>query len=300
MIINVDTATGTQSLWKQERIILKKTDTAGVRVGVWTDLHGNYGSPLASYVVPSSGVLYIDMTDYVRTYPALTSITVYGTVSKVLTVSVVGLINPESVIIPPHWQYAKIAPPDAMFDGFVGADGVLAEFYNFADGTYAVSGAQWTNDKRGISPLQTDFDLYLTGTPTRTKKYAMRKQVCGVQYALVEWVSFSGVIRRHWFEVVKVKSSTANAYSLLPTDNEYIEIKGRQDGFTLRLDGLNGYDLWYYADMLHSSKVRVSLDGTNYAQVQVTDKSITIPDGENTDGKLEINVNWKRYDAVAM
>ena len=42
------------------------------------------------------------------------------------------------------------------------------------------------------------------------------------------------------------------------------------------------------------------MDGTNYERVQVVSKNVTLPDGEATDGKLEIEVNWKRYDAVAM
>ena len=97
------------------------------------------------------------------------------------------------------------------------------------------------------------------------------------------------------------KQTTKNAYSLLPIDGEYIEIKGREDGFTLRLDRLNTYDLWYYSDVLQSSNVQVSDDAQGWQRVQVTEKSITLPDGEaGTNGVLEIAVNYREYDAVAM
>lgn len=302
MIVDLTTAAGTQKIWKQERFVLYgHGQDYSTAVKVWTNLHGSSTTPLATYQPHDTDKVYIDMTDYVRTYPSVTSIFVYGNMQSALElpVQVVGLINPDGVIIPPKWEYAKIVPPDMMYGGLSGQ--VLAEFYNYADGSYSLSGATWNANKRGISPIGDSFDLYLLGTPTQTKKYAMRKQVCGVRYAVVEWVSFSGATRRHIFEVTKAKTSTANAYSLLPTDNEYVEVKGRVYGFTLRLDGLNAYDIWYYADMINSSKVRVSLDGTSYEQVQVTDKSVTLPDGEaGTDGKLEMQVNYKRYDAVAM
>ena len=96
-----------------------------------------------------------------------------------------------------------------------------------------------------------------------------------------------------------IKTAPANSYNLLPIDNEYIEIKGRVDEMTIGLDGLTIYDLWYYGDVITSSKVEVD-DGRGYNRVEVTTKSITLPSGEaGNDGKLEIVLNWKRYDAVS-
>lgn len=304
MIVNVPTTSSSTSaslsVWKQERLVFKVQGTANAAVNVWTNLHGNYGSPMVQYTIPSSGVLYVDMSDYARAYAAtLTKITLYDGYARVYTISFAGLINPDNVIIPPHWQYAKIVPPDYIIAGESGE--VIAEFYDYFAGTYMTSGAQFSVTKRTLAINEDTFELYYTDSgATRRKKYQTQPKQCGRTYALVRWVSFTGQTRTHWLEVVKAKTDADAGYDLLPIDNEYVEIKGRVDGFTLRLDGLTAYDMWYYADMVTSSKVEVSLDGTNYDRVQVSTKTFTQPDGENNDGKLEINVNWKRYDAVAM
>jgi hypothetical protein len=91
-----------------------------------------------------------------------------------------------------------------------------------------------------------------------------------------------------------------SSYQLLTLDNSYDEIKGRVDNFDLYIDELLPYDLWYYADVVTSSKVEVSLDGQNWHRVQVTTKNVTIPTGTMGNGKLEITVNWRKYDAVTM
>ena len=104
----------------------------------------------------------------------------------------------------------------------------------------------------------------------------------------------------HYFMLRNQTIASAENYQLLTLDNYYDEIKGRVDGLDLYLDDLLPYDLWYYADVITSSKVEVSLDGQTWNQVQVTNKNVTIPTGEKGNGKLEITVNWKRYDAVNM
>lgn len=173
-----------------------------------------------------------------------------------------------------------------------------AEFYA-TNGTWSVTGgATMAVNKRHIGQMYNDFVL---SDGTHSLKYKRRQNICGVEYIKVKWVSFTGQEREHWFELTKRKQSTKDAFSLLPIDNEYVEIKGREDGFTLRLDRLNTYDLWYYSDVLQSSNVQVSFDSQIWYRVQVTDKAITLPDGEaGTNGVLEIAVNYKRYDAVAV
>lgn len=305
MIVDVpNTSSSTSaslSVWKQERLVFKVQETANIAVGVWTNLHGSYSSPMVLYTVPSSGVLYVDMSDYARTYAdTLTKITVYGGYKHEYTITFAGLINPVSVIIPGNSLAsagALIVPPTMLICAFDNNDLEEAEFYKVT-GTWGVTGhASISLDKRKIGRIRGSFTL---GDGTHFKTYNPRPMRCDVRYALVRWVSFTGQTRTHWLEVVKVKTDASAGYNLLPIDNEYVEIKGRVDGFTLRLDGLTAYDMWYYADMVTSSKVEVSLDGTNYDRVQVSTKTFIQPDGENNDGKFEINVNWKRYDAVAM
>ena len=298
MIIDVSTATGTQAVWKQERLVLRVTFTAGQNVGVWTNLHGNYGSPLAIYVVPSTGVLNVDMTDYVRTYKSVTSISIYTSSEKQISVAVAGLINPAGVIIPPHdleaYKALILPPTRIIWDGTQdGAEDF--EFYATA-GTWNVTGsASMSSNKRMIGQIAGDFTLT---DGTHTKKFAPELMQPCARYVLVKWVSFSGITRRSWFEIKKPKSASADAYELLPIDNEYIEIKGRTDKLTLWLDNLDAYDLWYYGDVILSSDVQISLDGgATFDRVQVETKEIETPDFV-ANGKLEITVNWKRYDAV--
>ena len=104
----------------------------------------------------------------------------------------------------------------------------------------------------------------------------------------------------HHFMLRKPTIASVENYQLLTLDNSYNEIKGRVYGLALYLDDLLPYDLWYYADVITSSKVEVSLDGQTWNQVQVTNKNVTIPTGEMGNGKLEITVNWRKYDAVTM
>ena len=299
MIVNLQTAS-IVSYWKQERLIIYDATYNGWRF--WSNLHGSANDPVATY---SGAVLYADLTDYMRTYPTATNLFFADNSDpatyKSFAISVKGLINPANVYIPEHAlasYYALIIPPSLMYNTFDQNDPGDYEFYKTA-GTWSVtSGASLSVDSRHIAQIDGSFTL---SDGTQTKTYTPRKMRCGVKYALVKWVSFTGVERKAWFEAVKFKTENAGTYSLLPIDNEYIDIKGRVDGFTLRITGLDVYDLWYYADVINSSKVEVSLDGLTWAQVQVTTKNITLPDGDaGTEGKLDVGVNWRRYDAVAM
>lgn len=294
----------TANVWKQERFVLHANSQTG-QLLVWTNLQGSANAPIAKYKVGSDNYAYIDMTDYVRAYPNVTTIYVYDVSSVVssVSVSVKGLINPQNVNIPTHPLMANgalIIPPRMFYAG-QNYDEDDAEFYA-TSGTWNVTGgATMAVNKRNIGQMYDDFVL---SDGTRSLKYRRRKFICGVEYIKVKWVSFTGIEREHWFEVSKRKTETANAYELLTLDGDFNTIKGRLDGFTLRLDRLNTYDLWYYSDVMQSSKVEVSRDGgytDAWRQVQITDKAITLPDGEaGTNGVLEIAVNYREYDAVAM
>ena len=311
------------NVWKQERILVNVERQSGsaTAVKIWSTALslGTITSPLATYSLDSNGKAVIDITDIVRTY--------IGSVEKVIAIAVstatsaissavsmgykvVGLINPANVIIPPHDDGILIAPPRKM----ISPDGVFSaslcfEFYsNYAESfdidEYVNGATAYSSSLPNGSHFLDDSTIDKIYIVADDGKYGITRNIvpsqCGREYALVEWKSFTGNTRRHVFEVVKAKSEIADSFSLMSVDNEYIEIKGRKDGLTLRLDGLSAYDLWYYSDLITSSNVLVSFDGIKSYRVQVTTKSFTIPDGEAVDGELEININWKRYDAVAM
>ena len=304
MIVDVKTAQGTQRIWKQERLILSlKASVQGTPgVSVWTNLHGSQSVPLASYTPCADGTTLIDMTDYVRTYPNVAQISVRDTDAGTtynIAVSVVGLIDPAGLIIPYQplsVSYALVVPPSMMLWDGSQNDLIEAELYTTA-GTWSVTGdASISQNKRHIGQITGAFVL---SNGTATKNYMPRRMVCDKLYAQVRWVSCTGQERVHFWEVTKNTIASANGYSLMPTDNEYVEIKGREDSMTLRLDGLDAYDMWYYADILTSSKVDI-YDGRAWVRVSVTTKNMTMPDGNNNDGVLEIQIDYKRYDAVAM
>lgn len=309
MRVPLNTGSNSAAYWKQERLILSYNGTAqGDKMHLWSGLAGSYADPIAIYTPDSSNYCYIDVTDYARAnLGAIGSTLVFylkdenaGAGTATLTVTLRGLINPLGIMIPYHFGEGQCAviPPYKIIGRTSGA--VIAELYNMGMTASVTGSAAIQSDRRRIKILG-DFAFKAISTGD-ARKYNLLPQLCGVQYALVRWVSFSGVERLHIFEVTKPKTETADNYMLMPNDNEYNEVKGRVDGFTLRLTDLCPYDLWYYSDVITSSCVDVSLNnGTTFDQVQVTTKNITLPDGDTkTSGKLEIAVNWKRYDAVAM
>jgi len=317
MIVNLSSIAMSATYYKQERLIIRKTSTSAP-VRFWSNLHGSYDSPIAEYAQTSDNVVEIDVTDYVRAYASnLTYLGIRATNSlQVYTLSVTtkGLINPASVIIPPHdyTEFAYIVPPFKLLEpvGSEQGDVIQFEFWSNDGSDYALYQYNGDSlirqglitDKSGVQLWENSINRFTIQRNWDENWIArnLQSRMCDRRYAAVKWVSFTGNTREHTFEIVKVKTESAGNYSLLPTDNEYVDIKGRVDSFVIRLDGLCTYDIWYYSDLITSSKVEVSLDGSTYTRVQVTSKSITLPDGEAQDGVLEINVNWKRYDAVTM
>lgn len=268
---------------------------------------------VVKYSIPASKNLNIDFSDLVRlSATGMCSITqnnandvVIGS-SYTMRWTQAGRINPTGVYIPPFTMPdALIVPPERIL--YAGLTDIRCEFYPAVTTglTWALEGAaQWAVDKRWIDAIG-DFTLLRvkSGQTTIKRKSTFQMTIidaCKDPVAAVRWVSFTGVQRVHHFMLRKPTIASAENYQLLTLDNSYNEIKGRVDGFDLYLDDLLPYDLWYYADVITSSKVEVSLDGQTWNQVQVTNKNVTIPAGEMGNGKLEITVNWKRYDPVTV
>lgn len=131
--------------------------------------------------------------------------------------------------------------------------------------------------------------LYITST---------KERYCGRRYAEVEWVDFACATRRLVWEVRDVKTSTINSVELDTSDNSYSEIKGREDSCTLYMENLSVYDMWYYADIIHSDKVRVTFDGEIWYNAKITTKDFTLPNSEMALQTLKVSCKFARYDAV--
>ena len=297
-----------QNVWAQERQIITLERQSGNVAEITLTMKGN---DVATYKLDNDGKCTIDITDLVRVYglfeTAISSNSLYigmkfgNPVQATLTSYYIlkkGLINPASVYKPslPTDFFADIVPPSRML--YNGKHDLYCEAYLDNYTSWTLTGAalfvDGTNGRqiKAINP----FTLSKSSAIQRCNVQSM----CGIPTICVRWVSFTGITRVHVFEMHKPTIAAADNYELMTPDNSYKEIKGRKDSFTLYLDGLCAYDVWYYSDIVASSSVEVSLDGVNWTRVQVAGKNITIPDGDAINGKIELNVNWKRYDAVAM
>lgn len=313
------TATWNTSVWAQERSILTLSDFgAGMTYAqiVTTSLGGHS----AKYVIPTNGTLKIDLSDLVRAATTGSfTVTEYdsngtagASLSKIWTRA--GLISPFSVLIQKNDvapSFLLISPPSVMLQqiGASAATAIIFSMYPTQSGAYNFSSCRVKSIPSGTIVNASSSQNTLVAGSTAFELWHLNDfsyQHIDLQelfdckkYACVEWVSFTGATRRHTFEVIKQKTETLDPVSLQTIDNQYDERKGRRDGFTLRLEGLNRYDFWYYSDLITSSQVRVSFDGTNWAQVQVTSKEVEIPNNdEGAFNSLEIEVNYKKYDTI--
>lgn len=314
--------------WLQERNLMYFTHTDGtiednvVRLAI-----DSPESVIARYTLNGTNEVVIDVTDLIRSLetPHTLFLRCGSDTATPLEIPYLigGLINPNSVILPnsiPSWKTDElkwnalgmdiptIVPPSMMIQaGFLtmyeltGVHG--GEGYSF-DNSIAVGNYQpfpTDVDTIKIFPNSTEYGVAETyrGTPVLQGK--MAEFICGKKYALVSWVSFTGQTRMHTFEVRESKISVGDSISLMPIGSDYNTIKGREDSFSLFLDNLSAYDYWYYADIITSSKVAVSFDGITFRQVDVTTKSVTIPDGDaGKMNELNVSVKYRKYDAVAM
>ena len=308
--------------WLADRLlVLCKVTNPTASEGLYVTGQSDSPFGMVKYELDANGYCVIDFTDFYRTYRGAREIWLWYGVEDYDDPSVnlvtlfddppLGLINPAGVYIPKHplEDYgAIIVPPARMLYDVTMNVPLIFEFRG--DGL-----TQWSiyeMDAAGIDLYDgtltepshalddttvVAFNIYDPGFHS----WRMQEAPCDAELAFVEWISFTGATRRHIFEVQKHKTDTGDSFSVLSLDGQPFQIKGRKDGFTLRLDNLCAYDVWYYADVITSSDVNVSLDGgATWARVEVTSKNITLPNEDATDGKVEISVNWKEYDPITL
>lgn len=298
------TANWNTSVWAQQRNILTLSAFGAGATHARITITG-YPALTALYIIPASGVLQVDMSDVVRMYQSgtFTVTEMAGSAagsSITRTWSRAGLISPLSVIIPETdltTEGAIISPPSEML--YSGLEDIMCEAYYENSASWEdwslTGSAVFVANTQGRQ-IQAIGDFIMTNGAVSK---ACRVHRSCLPTCLVEWVSFTGRTRRHVFEAVKQTIEAKDAVQIETISNEYDERKGRRDGFTLRLDGLNRYDFWYYADIITSSKVEVSFDGSIYTPVQVTTKSVEIPTSDEGElNTLEIQVNYKQYDTL--
>ena len=147
------------------------------------------------------------------------------------------------------------------------------------------------------------------GVANVVQRVRLRPRVCDEELVNVIWTSRTGGYKRVLMQRCKASVSQVDRVSLvdevnfggsgLPIDY-YKGFAGEEEEFTLRLEHLTAYDVWWYSDLLTSDYVAVADDGFNSPTaktVEVTTKSITIPDGSVNDTTFEIKVKYKTGDA---
>lgn len=308
MIINVTNgdAAGV-AFWKAERFLVKWTTNASEITFAYQS--GGADEMVATYQTANGGVL-IDVTNFVRAYPERNRLIFSdGTNTRAVSFTVYGLIYPGRVLIPERDDddFCAISAPSLMLAPF-GSLQLAFEMWadsgsNFLLGRVKeIPGDTLQNYARSVTLAHaTERVEFWRLQDTMYRAVDIQPLSCERTYACVEWVSFTGQTRRHVFEITKAEVETGDVVTLANILNEWTEIKGRVDGFTLRLENLDRYDLWYYSDLITSSRVRVTIDGTNWYDVHVDENEYTLP--ESNAGKLstlEIPVKFRKYDAVSL
>lgn len=296
-------------VWKQERNIIRCT-VAGADYTDVVEL--TYGDISAVYHFGANGTVDIDLTDAVRQGSGSVTLehdSASGTVDWV----VAGLINPATMIIPcnysdggmyyPSWMPMDIGIPTAYeIYGFSSSGGVIC---HDALGEELAS----SNNARQMSfPANTAIveGWFLTSDDTNRHLDSLD---ASKKYATVQWVSRSGIIKRIPMEIRKNTIATDDKTEYLNIHNSYDVRKGQVESVELYIPALDVYDYWYYSDIVTSSDVRVAMSTSDWdsvegtireeCKVEVTAKSITIPDGYAGElNDLVIPINLKRYDEI--
>ncbi len=150
----------------------------------------------------------------------------------------------------------------------------------------------------------------IDGSANVVQRVRLRPRACDEELVHVLWTSRTGGYKRVLMQRCKATVSQVNRVSLedsvffggsaeLPI-NFYRGFAGEEEVFTLRLEHLTAYDVWWYSDLLTSDYVMVtndSLASPTAKLVEVTTKSITIPDGSVKDTTFEIKVKYRTGDA---
>ena len=295
------------AIWAQERNFLYVSRLLSTSTHVLVEVMG-HNELSAKYAIPPSRTVDVDITDVVRMYETGTfkvSEMSGDTVVEEQTPDpwyIAGLIDPEKVLIPDHDLQdagggALILPPNKILL-HPDAPFATAECYFSEPNNWLVTGdAELDINKRRLN-ITGDFMLATRGY-TAVKGFSPRYGDKCLPMALLSWVSFTGAGRIHVFEIVQQATESVDEVEMLTADNSYDIRKGRKDSVTLRLDGLNRYDLWYYGDVVTSSFVGVSFDGDENYRAEVTTKKVELPaSDEGALGSLEITLNYSRYDTL--
>lgn len=278
----------------------------------------------ADYVVPTSRVLEIDVTDIVRLAQSGTFyLSGYNSSGSIVSADVAtcswstaGLVNPYKDIIPPSELLEKwtaiadeqgddvevdIAPPVRILEQL--GQPIILEIYHDAQDVVALAIPSETMLNATDKTITIPYNLHAWSIQNRLAQltygdYGVTERDGCRNYCVVRWTSRYGVQKQFVWEYRDLRVKVSETVDIETIDGAYDERKGYVQGLTLYLDELNQYDYWYYSDIVTSSSVEVLIAGTWYA-VQVENKDVTIPNFDTGEpNKLEVQINIRKYDAI--
>lgn len=310
-------------IWTMQPNVLRvsvsnATESQRVSVEVYND--GEDEGDVVEYATDNSGNLLVNLSDIFRIKSKGDHVTIMveqSNNSVRIDADVLGLIDPLEMIIPQAFQNEQmqsvigIAPPTMWLTPLFGLADSVEIFVNpsitpYAEFKYRATGRPVTvpleNGDNGVTVRSDASFIHLLVYDEEQEyiqQYERSQLLCGRRYAAVEWLSRSGQIKRHTWEVFKVTdavSSSTEYQSALGYDVS----KGQEQTITLRLQGLTRYDYWYYSDIITSNDVRVALserdvDFGEETRVNVITKKVVQPDA-NGSYTLSVELNFKRYD----
>lgn len=312
-------------IWTMQPNVLRvsvsnATESQRVSVEVYND--GEDEGDVVEYATDNSGILLVNLSDIFRSKSKGDHVTIMveqSNNSVRIDADVIGLIDPLEMIIPQAFQNEQmqsvigIAPPTMWLTPLFGlADSVelfvnpaATLFANFAyryDGRDVVIPLDYGSRNVTVRSGASFIGLQVVDEEQVTIAYQAYNRTplkCGRNYAAVEWLSRSGQIKRHTWEVVKVTDSVSSSTEYQSALG-YDVSKGQEQTITLRLQGLTRYDYWYYSDIVTSNDVRVALterdaDFGEETRVNVITKKVVQPDA-NGQYTLSVELKYKRYD----
>lgn len=303
-------------VWRAERSLLIFRGSPN------TEFNVTIGAVTLRSITDGTGNVMLDISDILASYAigasgSIAFNTGEFTPSERIGFEIKGDLSPTSMIIPNNGKISEYAPIIAPVCYFQGLWGLSTQFVlHTSPSVFSV--LQFTEYIDG-SPTTTAFQpdtlqavviagnrlVFRVREGIRTLAFRdinIREPQCGRCYAMVQWVSACGIIKRHTFEVRDVELSVSDSVSLQNNFGGFREAKGTRKGLRLHLPQLTAYDYWYYSDIITSSDVRVAVseidaDFGEDTRVKVTTKSATIPNGARV-ADFDVDVILKDYDII--
>lgn len=287
-----------------------------------TEFNVTIGAVTLRSITNGAGNVMLDISDILASYAIGASGSIAFntgelTPTKRIGFEIRGDLSPASMIIPNNGKISEYVPIIAPVCYFQGLWGLSTQFVLHT--SHGVSSALQFMEYIDGSPTTTAFQpdtlqavvvagnriVFRVREGIRTlavRDVNIREPQCGRCYAMVQWVSACGIIKRHTFEVRDVELSVSDSVSLQNNFGGFREAKGTRKGLRLHLPQLTAYDYWYFSDIITSSDVRVAVseidaDFGEDTRVKVTTKSATIPNGASI-ADFYVDVILKDYDII--